>query len=244
MDPETRAAFVTTRWSLVRAAGASASPESGAALEALCRSYWPPIYAFARRAGHDAEDARDLTQGFFARLVEKKDFGTADPDRGRFRTFLLAAFKHFLAHERDRARALKRGGGQELLPLDFAAEDSQCFTPEPADSRTPERAYDERWAASLLERVLARLREEFALGGRGALFDHFKGFLLGEPPESGYAGVASQLGMTVGAAKMVVSRMRDRYRQLLRSEIAQTVSAPGEIEEELRHLRAVLSGTV
>ena len=164
----------------------------------------------------------------------------ADPERGRFRSFLLAAFKHFLAHERDRARAFKRGGGQELLPLDVAAEESG-FVFEAADLRTPEHAFEERWAAALLEKVLGRLREEFVLTGRGALFDDFKSFLVGDLPGGGYAGVAHRLGMTEGAAKMTVTRMRERYRHLLRSEIAQTVATPAEIEDELRHLRAVLS---
>jgi RNA polymerase sigma-70 factor (ECF subfamily) len=150
-----------------------------AALEKLCLGYWMPLYAFARRAGHSPEDARDLTQGFFTRIIEKHEIAAADPNRGRFRTFLLAAFKHFLAHERDHARALKRGGGRELLPLDLAAEESG-FAIDPADPRTPERAFEERWAAALIDKVLRRLREEFVANGRGALFDDFKDFLLGD----------------------------------------------------------------
>jgi RNA polymerase sigma-70 factor (ECF subfamily) len=213
-----------------------------AALEELCQAYWTPLYAFARRAGHSPEDARDFTQGFFARLLEKRDLAAADPERGKFRTFLLAAFKHFLAHERERAGALKRGGGIEFLPLHTEAEESG-FGSEPADLHSPEQAFELRWAAALLEKVLRRLREEFAASGRAALFDDFKGFLIGEPPEGGYAATAARLGMTEGAAKMIVTRTRGRYRLLLRSEIAQTVTMPGEVEEELRHLRAVLSGS-
>ncbi len=233
--------FPTTHWSAVLAAGGKSSPAMRSALEELCRSYWAPLYAFARRVGHSPEDARDLTQGFFARLLEKGDIAAADPERGKFRSFLLAAFKHFLAHERDRAAALKRGGGIEFLPLDFNPEESR-FAIDPADSRTPDRAFEQRWAAALLEKVLGRLRGEFVASGRGALFDHFKGFLVGELPEGGYSSVTAHLGMTEGAAKMIVTRMRERYRHLLRSEIAQTVATPEEVEEEMRHLRAVLSG--
>ncbi len=213
-----------------------------AALEELCRGYWTPLYAFARRSGHPPEDARDLTQGFFARLLEKRDMSAADPQRGRFRSFLLATFKHFLTHERDRAGALKRGGGIELLPLDPGAEEAG-FLLYPTDLRTPEHAFERRWASALLEKVFCRLREEFVASGRGALFDDFKGFLVGEPPEGSYAAVAARLEMTEGAAKMIVTRMRARYRYLLRGEIAQTVTTPAEVEEELRHLRALLSGS-
>ncbi len=212
-----------------------------AALEELCRGYWAPLYAFARRVGHSREDARDLTQGFIAQILENHGIAAADSKRGRFRTFLLAAFKHFLSHERDRAQALKRGGGIQLLPL--AVEEEFGYSIDPADPRTPEHAFDQRWATALLGKVLARLREEFAASGRGALFEDFKGVLVGEPLEGGYRAIAARLGMTEGAAKMIVKRMRERYRHLLRGEIAQTVATPQEVEEELCHLRGVLSGS-
>ena len=237
---EQKGIFATTHWSMVLAAGGDSSPAAREALERLCVAYWPPLYAFARRAGHGPEDARDLTQGFFERLIERRDLAASDPERGRFRSFLLAMFKHFLAHERERARALRRGGGCELVPLDTQAEESG-FGHASVDWHTPERAFEERWASVLLRTALDRLREEFTLAKRPALFDHFKAFLVGDLPEGGYAAVASRCGMTEGAAKMTVTRMRDRFRHLVRSEIAQTVATTAEIEDELRYLRTVLS---
>jgi RNA polymerase sigma-70 factor (ECF subfamily) len=233
--------FATTHWSLVRAARSESPERARDALEQLCRTYWPPVYAFARRTGHGYEDARDLTQGFFALLIERESLFHANPDRGRLRSFLIGAFKHFLAHERDRNEALKRGGGVQWVQLD-AAPDESDYAHAPADTRTPDRAYEERWAAALLQRVLARLRDEFALAGRLELFDAFKGFLLGQPDAGGYAAVASSLGMTEGAAKMTVTRLRDRYRRLLRAEVAQTLANPADVEDELRHLLAILRG--
>jgi RNA polymerase sigma-70 factor (ECF subfamily) len=226
---------------VVLAVGAKSSEAARDALDQLCQAYWPPVYAYARRAGHSPEDARDLTQGFFVGLIETGSLSRADPERGRFRSFLLGAFKHFLAHERDRAQALKRGGGTRWVPLDIDTEESGTAN-LPADHRTPDRAYEERWAASLLEKVLGRLRQEFALAGRLELFDPFKGFLIGESVEGGYAAVAARLGMTEGAAKMTVSRLRERYRRLLRAEVAQTLANPKDVEEELRHLLAILRG--
>jgi RNA polymerase sigma-70 factor (ECF subfamily) len=240
---ETRASaqFATTRWSVVLAAGADASQAGRDALEQLCRVYWPPVYAYARRTGHSPEDARDLTQGFFTCMIETASFSRANPDQGRFRSFPLGAFKHFLAHERDRGQALKRGGGLHWVQLDPGTDQGDS-TGVPLELRTPDRAYDERWAAALLERVLSRLRQEFTESGRGALFDAFKGFLVGDPVEGGYAVVASRLGMTEGAAKMTVSRLRDRYRRLLRAEVAQTLVNAEDAEDELRHLLAILHG--
>lgn len=237
------AAFTTTRWSLVQAAGGRGGLEAEQALEALCRVYWPPIYVFARRSGHGTEEAKDLTQGFFARLIAKQELAAADQERGRFRTFLITAFRHFVANEHAKATALKRGGGFDPIPLDFGSDAGEPHFFEPSDSQTPERAFDQRWAAGILTRVLARLREEFVLAGRESLFDHFKEFLLGDPPEGGYLATSARLGMTPGAAKMIVSRMRDRYRHLLRNEIAQTVTTITEVEAELRDLRAILRGS-
>jgi len=233
--------FATTRWSVVLAAGADASQAGHDALEQLCRTYWPPVYAYARRSGRSPEDARDLTQGFFTRLIEMGSLSRADPERGRFRSFLLGAFKPFLAHDRDRVEALKRGGGVQWVRLDPGTEGSGS-SGTIADSRAPDRVYDERWAAALLERVLGRLRQEFAESGRGELFDAFKGFLVGQPVEGGYIAAASRLGMTEGAAKMTVTRLRDRYRRLLRAEVAQTLVRAGDVDDELRQLLAILRG--
>jgi DNA-directed RNA polymerase specialized sigma24 family protein len=233
-------AFVTTRWSLVLAAGNSASEAAQPALETLCRTYWLPLYAFGRRLGKSPEDASDLTQGFFARLLEKRWIATADPDRGRFRTFLLTAFRRYISGEDRSAGTEKRGGGTvEFLSIDPTAEARLAV--DPADWRTPELAFEEAWAAALLETVLARLREEFGAHERQAVFDALQGFLLGDPPAAGMAAVISQLGMTEGAARMNLTRLRQRYRQILRSEIAQTVASPQEIEDELRHLIQVLT---
>jgi RNA polymerase sigma-70 factor (ECF subfamily) len=229
--------FTANHWSVVLAAGNSASPAAVPALEALFRTYWPPLYAFARRLGHDA---RDLTQGFFARFMEKNWVTDADPDRGRFRTFLLTAFKRHIADAQDQAYAQKRGGHFQFVPLDFTNEESRIFM-EPADRRTPETAYEERWAAALLDGVLARLREEIVLQGRQVLFDRLKSFLIGDPAGKGIAACAADLGMSEGAARMNLTRMRQRYRQILRSEIAQTVTGPQDVEDELRHLRHVLT---
>jgi RNA polymerase sigma factor (sigma-70 family) len=237
----TAAQFATTHWSVVLAAGADASQAGRDALEQLCRAYWPPVYAYARRTGHKPEDARDLTQGFFTRLIETDSLSRVDPERGRFRSYLLGAFKHFLAHDRDRVQALKRGGGVHWVCVDPGSDGAKSAS-SPVDLRTPDRVYDERWAAALLERVLGRLRQEFAESGRGELFDWFKGFLVGQPVEGGYAGVASKLGMTEGAAKMTVTRLRDRYRRLLRAEVVQTLVHAEDVDDELHQLLAILRG--
>lgn len=232
-------AFASTRWTLVLAAGASDSDAARPALEALCHSYWLPLYAFARRLGKSPEDARDLTQGFFERLLEKRWISTADPERGRFRTFLLTAFRRYVAGEDRYAHAARRGGSIEIVPIDREAE--ARLGGDLADWRTPELAYDEAWAAALLESALARLHDEFALHGRGAIFDALREFLTGDPPADGMAAVTTRLGMTEGAARMNLTRLRQRYRQILRSEIAQTVATPQDIDEELRHLYRVLT---
>jgi DNA-directed RNA polymerase specialized sigma24 family protein len=221
---------------VVAQAAASGMPGSHEALESLCRIYWRPLFLFALRLGHAPEDARDLTQGFFERLIAKSYLTAADPDRGKFRSFLLATFKHFLGHEREKSDAAKRGGG-----VNWIAMDSEEFqTVEPADDRSPELLFDQTWALSLFEQVLARLRAEFRVSGQEALFDTFKHYLTGDATES-YSIVASRIGMTEGAAKMFVSRMRGRYRQLLRSEIGRTVSSAADIDDEIRHLRSIFS---
>jgi RNA polymerase sigma-70 factor (ECF subfamily) len=235
------ARFTATHWSVVLAAGDSASVTATPALEALCRTYWPCLYAFARRLGQSPDDARDLTQGFFVRLLGKNWVSDADPDRGRFRTFLLTAFKRHIADTNDRAHAQKRGGSFRFLPLDPATEEGRLF-PDPGDHRTPETIYEERWAAALLDAVVTRLREEFTLQGRQGLFDGLKDFLIDDGQLESLVRVAARLGMTEGAARMSLTRMRQRYRQILRSEIAQTVAEPQDIEEELRYLYTVLTG--
>lgn len=237
------AAFNTTHWSVVLAAGKdggaarAASPE----LETLCRAYWPPLYAFARRSGQSVENARDLTQGFFAKLIEKNWVADVDRARGRFRTFLLTAYKRHLSDEFDRMQAQKRGGGIEFVSIDASIEETRICL-DPANHRTPELAFEERWALALLERVLTRLREEFVLQGREWLFDAFKEFLVGDPAGLDLCGTARNLGLNEGAARMILTRLRQRYRKILRSEVAQTVARPAEIEDELRYLYRILSG--
>jgi RNA polymerase sigma factor (sigma-70 family) len=233
--------FPSTHWSVVLAAGGCSTAAGDVALENLCRAYWPTVYAFARRSGQSPEDARDLTQGFFARLIEKHWLADADREKGRFRTFLLTAFKRYRGHEVEHDHAQKRGGNHSFSSLDAETEESELIF-EPADHRTPEIVYEERWATALLQRVLSRLREEFILQGRETLFDGLEGFLLGDPPTQGVTPIAARLGMTEGAARMIITRMRKRYRQLLRSEIAQTVVEPQDIEDELLHLYRVLNG--
>jgi DNA-directed RNA polymerase specialized sigma24 family protein len=232
------AGFATTRWSLVRAAGRRASPEAERALAALCETYWYPLYAYARRRGLDAEAAGDATQGFFARLLEKGDLAVADRTRGRFRSFLLAAFGHYLANERDRERALRRGGGRPTLSLDFDAGESR-YGLEPADEATPERIFDRRWALTLLDRAFARLRDEYGLAGKGDLFEALRPALAGDRGAP-YVEVAARLGMTEGAVKVAAHRLRSRCGEVIRAEIAETVGSAEEVEDELRQLFAAL----
>ncbi len=232
--------FATTRWSIVVAAGAAADTEGRAALESLCRSYWYPLYAFERRGGTPAADAQDLVQGFFAELLEKDYLRQADRERGRFRTFLLAAFRHFASKEREKARALKRGGGRKALPLDFEDGESRYLL-EPADERTPERIYERRWALTLLDETLDRLRTEHDVAGRADLFEALRGTLSGGETAP-YADLGARLGMSEGAVKVAVHRLRKRYREVLRSLIAETVAEPGDVDDEIRHLLDALAG--
>jgi RNA polymerase sigma factor (sigma-70 family) len=241
VGPSSRPAFVTTHWSLVVSAGRNDTPHARNALEKLCRSYWFPIYAFVRRQGHSPHDSQDLTQEFFARVLGKNYFADADPSKGRFRSFLLAALKHFLANEWDRARAQKRGGGQVLIPIDVAAaETSGGF--EPADHVTAEKIFERRWALTLLEQVLGRLRAEYVREERENLFEQLKPTLTEASRTVGYAEIATRLGTTEGAVKVAVHRLRQRYREVLRAEIADTVANPGEVEDEIRNLFAALAG--
>jgi RNA polymerase sigma-70 factor (ECF subfamily) len=227
--------FHTTHWSLVLAAGQQVSADSRAALATLCRIYWYPLYAFARRQVAHAEEAQDLTQEFFAQVLEKDYLRVANPERGKFRSFLMTAFKHFLSKERERARALKRGGGSQVLPLDYQAGE-QRYIREPVHQMTPERIFERRWALTLLDRVLGRLREEMEQAGKRTLFERLKVCLTGEKNDASYREMADGLRLTEGSVKVAVHRLRRRYQELLRDEIAQTVATPEEIDDELRHL--------
>lgn len=242
-DPESMPAgagqFATTHWSLVVAAGDRASPQSQQALAALCSAYWYPLYAYVRRRGHDAHQAQDLTQGFFTRLLEKDFLQVVDREKGKFRSFLLAAFQHFLANEYDRVRAKKRGGGRRHLSLDFAAAESR-YGLEPSHRLTPERLFERRWALVLLDQVLARLREEFVQTEKARVFDALKVYLMWDQKAVPYRQVAKELAMKEGAVKVAVHRLRRRYRDMLRDEIARTVHEPGQIEEEIQDLFAAL----
>jgi RNA polymerase sigma-70 factor (ECF subfamily) len=235
-----QAVFTATHWSVVLTAGGGGAPEATAALEKLCRAYWYPLYAFARRRGFSEHDAQDLTQEFFARALEKNFFAEARRERGRFRTFLLAALKHFLANEWKRAHRLKRAGGQMLLPIQ--TEDGETrYGAEPADEFTPERIFERRWALTLLAQAIAQLREELTVSGKGAVFELLEVFLTGDDTAPSYAEIAPRLGLSEDALKMTVSRLRKRYRELLRATVAETVADPREVDDELRHLRAALS---
>jgi RNA polymerase sigma factor (sigma-70 family) len=240
-SPAARPAFVTTHWSLVLSAQDRNSPRAADALTRLCQAYWYPLYAYVRRRGHSAEDAQDFTQEFFARLLEKNWVGRADQQKGKFRTFLLTAMKRFLADEWDKARAQKRGGGLAPVPLQFDTAETR-YGHEPADNVTPEQSFDRRWALTLLDEVLNRLRTEYEQEEKAELFASLNPCLVGDRTSQPYAELATNLGVSEGAVKSAVHRLRQRYRQMLRDEIARTVSEPGEVEEELRHLFAVLAG--
>ena len=236
--------FATTHWSIVVAAGRSAkggSPESAAALADLCNRYWYPLYIFVRRRVADLDEARDLTQEFFARLLEKNTLALADPERGRFRSFLLTAFKHFLINEWEKSRAQKRGGGRKALAFDFDSKEAQIAL-EPQHTWTPERLYERHWALTLLEQVLAQLRREYHKGGKSKLFAQLKVFLVGESAAASHAEAAERLGMTEGAVKVAAHRLRKRYRELLRQEVGQTVANESEIDDEIRALFRSLEG--
>jgi RNA polymerase sigma factor (sigma-70 family) len=230
--------FPTTRWTLVVAAGDPHRKDARSALVSLCEHYWYPLYAYLRRRGYPADRAQDLTQEFFIRLLEGRYLDRADPEKGRFRSFLLTSLKFFVADEEDRHRALKRGGGA-LLSLEFSSGEER-YQREPAHDETPERIFERRWALSLLDRVVERLRNEFVHHGRPEHFERLKVFLLGHS-DAPYATLASEMKTSEGALKVAIHRLRKRYRELLRQEIADTVTDPAEVESELRFLAAVLS---
>jgi RNA polymerase sigma-70 factor (ECF subfamily) len=228
--------FHTTRWSVVLAARHGSEAAARDALATLCRDYWYPLYAFVRMRGYSAHDAQDLTQAFFADLLVRGS-APADPARGRFRSYLLGALKHFLANDWHRARAQKRGGGETVMEWDALDAESR-YALEPLDQTDAEAVYDRKWATELLGRAMARLRVEFAAKGKAETFEMLKGCLSGgaEPREE----LAAQLGMSEGALKVAVHRLRQRYREVLREEVAQTVDEAAEIDEEMRHLARVL----
>ena len=231
-------AFVTTHWSVVLAAQGS-SPAAEEALEKLCRTYWRPIYSFVRREGRTIEDAQDVTQSFFARLLERRDFDAVRREKGRLRSYLLVALKHFLTNERQRAMSIKRGEGRPLISLDEVLT-RERNDPEPADALSADRIYERRWALTVLERVLDELGREYETAGNAMLFDRFKELLADESREISQAQIASEMEMNENAVKQAYHRFRHRYRELLREEIAHTVAAPGDVDDELRHLIAVL----
>ncbi len=234
------AAFTTTHWSVVLAAQGP-SPAAEEALEKLCRTYWRPIYGFVRRQGVGPEEAKDLTQGFFALLLERRDFDAVRKEKGRLRSYLLTSLKHFLTNERNRAIAIKRGEGQRLIPLDDLRECEHAGF-EPSDTVTADQIYERRWALSVLDQVMGRLGDEYrAVGPASAgLFDRLQKSLTDEPDRPSPADTAREFGMTESAVRQASYRLRQRYRQLLREEIAHTVIAAGDVEDELRHLVAVL----
>ena len=221
-------------------AGASQDSRADAALEELCRTYWHPIYCFARRRGQGPEDAQDLTQEFFKRLIDRRDFSRVDRDKGRFRSFLLACLNNFLAKEwRDR-NTLKRGGGQIFVPIDLATAEA-AYAAGPSQNQTPEQLYDQRWALGVMERAMKRLRQEFAESGKEGLFDDLKGFLSAATEYGAYDPAAARLNMTRIAVATSVHRLRRSYRERVREEVAQTVTTPLELEEEMRYLLEVLT---
>jgi RNA polymerase sigma-70 factor (ECF subfamily) len=231
-------AFTTTHWSVVLEAQGP-TPTAQAALEKLCRTYWRPIYGFVRRQGTDAEEAKDLTQGFFALLLERRDLDTVRKEKGRLRSYLLTSLKHFLTNERNRAMAIKRGEGQRLISLDQLHQDERAGF-EPADTATADQIYERRWAMTVLNQVLARLEEEHRAAGKMQLFDRLQKSFTDEPDRSSQVEIARELGMTENAVYQAFHRFRQRYRELLREEVAHTVAVAVDIEDELRHLIAVL----
>jgi RNA polymerase sigma-70 factor (ECF subfamily) len=233
------AGFTTTQWSRVLKAREGSDADARRALETLCQTYWYPLYAFVRRQGYGPDDARDLTQAYFTELVEKDFLKAVDPSAGRFRSFLLASLKHFLSHERDRGRALKRGGGAQIISLDTENAEARLGG-EVADLMTPEQIFERQWALTVLERALERLRRASKESDSEAQFEALKGYLTGDASRSPYSEVAVSLGMTEGAVRGAVHRLRKRFGKMLRAEIADTVADPADAADEIRHLLSVI----
>ncbi len=232
--------FATTHWSLILVAGSPESSRYGEALETLCQAYWFPLYVYLRRRGYNAHLAEEYTQAFFANLLEKRGLRRVDPKLGKFRSFLLAALKHFLADEMGRAHAQKRGGGQRPLSLDLGSAENQ-YGLEPTDHLSPEKLFEKSWALSVLDRTMSRLKVESIAADKGSLFDHLKDYLTGADGAGSYRQSAVELAMTEGAVKTAVHRLRKRYAQLLRDEIAQTVNTQAEVEQEIQDLFVALA---
>lgn len=232
--------FATTHWSVVLAAGKISSPHQKQALETLCQSYWLPLYTYLRRRGCDVHQAEDYTQGFFLHLLRKHDLRSADPKWGKFRTFLLVRLKTFLSDQRDHARAKKRGGGRKILSLDLQNAEGQ-YALEPTDQMSPEALFEKSWALTVLERTVGRLEAEMAGKNKRELFEHLKVYLTAEKDVLPYRDMAAELAMTEGSVRVAVHRLRRRYRELLRDEIAQTVASEDQIDEEMEHLFAALT---
>ncbi len=227
--------FATTRWSLVLAAGNNADDDSDSALAELCTQYWSPLYAYARRRGYNADDARDLTQAFFVKLLENRDLQAADQTRGRFRTFLLAAMKNFISGQWRKDNAQKRGGAVELLPLDFDSAE-QSYGLEPFHELTPEAVYERRWALSLLDHAVTDLQIQYTRDGKAELFAALKGFLGSEQDVLPYAELSQQVGLSEGSLRTAVSRLRSRWRTRIRELVAETVDSEADVQDELRIL--------
>ena len=232
--------FATTHWSVVLAAGQGESSHAAQALETLCRTYWYPLYAYVRHSGHTHENAQDLTQEFFARLLAKHYLSAVHLEQGKFRWFLLSAVKRFLINERERASAVKRGGTSPHIPFDGQKAEER-YRLDAADQSTPDKLFDRAWATNLIQTTYQRLEEEYALEGKGRLFEQLRVFLSGDRADLTCAEAGAELGMTEGAIKVAVHRLRRRYRDLLREQVAQTVRTAADLEEELRNLRAVFS---
>ncbi len=231
--------FTTTHWSVVLAAGQESSPQAQEALENLCRTYWFPLYAYVRRKGHSPEDAQDLTQAFFAAFLRKNSISQACRDRGRFRSFLLTSLQNFLVQQWEKGRAAKRGGACQPLPWDQGSAESS-YQLEAVSEIPPDKVFEKRWAFTLFQEALVRLHEEFAAAGKGELFENLKCFLTEESGEQGYAGVAARLSMSPSTVAVAVHRLRKRYGDLVRAEIANTVTSPAEIDEEMRYLISLM----
>jgi RNA polymerase sigma-70 factor (ECF subfamily) len=227
--------FATTHWSVVLAAGHDSSPGAQEALEKLCSAYWYPLYAYVRRQGRSPEDSQDLTQAFFAKLLEKKSLRHAQKERGRFRTFLLTSLKNFLSHEWEKAQSEKRGGGRIHLSWDQTTAEDR-YQLEPVSDLTPEKVFEQRYALTVFQQALNRLREESVTEGKSDRFDQLKGFLTDEPGPGAYKAVAERLGMSPESVAVLVHRLRQRYAELVREGIAHTVGSPAEVQEELRYL--------
>ena len=233
--------FTTTHWSVVLQAGQADSPQAAAALEQLCRTYWYPLYVYVRRRGHSPEDAQDLTQDFFAHLLARGFPCGARPERGKFRSFLLVSLRHFLLDQHRRADAAKRGGGHTVISLDVNRAEER-FGGEPQDALTPEKLYERAWAMTLLDRAQSRLREEYAAAGKADVYERLQAFPLAGKSDQPFAQASAKFGMTASALKSAVHRMRSRYRELVREEVAHTVADPSELQDEARYLIAVISG--